>query len=190
LNGGSGSGARLGHSRRERPAKRQGNLFDLLAGAAADPCPGFRKLLSATSSPLGAILATAPEGRSWADYPPNEKPETEKELVGSSTSPNHTLKQLLGPMRLLTPIGLATWGAGRTRPAWSVVAMVAETAAPEPPPRGDSDPVLQLEDLSGSVPRSGGVPRKLCRLADQTDGGCPACCSGPLVEPAGTTVCS
>jgi len=139
------------NSRAKDRASGQGNLFDLLAGAATAPAPG------------GGDLATAPKAAPVTDYPPNEKLKLEKELVGFYLS-DHPLKQLSGPMRLLTPIGLASLEEQPDKARVSVVAMVAELR-PVTTRKGDRMAVLQLEDLSGSA-EAVVFPKTHARLCD------------------------
>jgi len=144
-------------SRARDRASGQGNLFDLLAGAGT--VPGAN-----TAPALGrGDLSTAPKAAPVADYPPNEKLKLEKELVGFYLS-DHPLKQLARPMRLLTPIGLASLQEQTDKARVSVVAMVAELR-PVTTRKGDRMAVLQLEDLSGSA-EAVVFPKTFARLAD------------------------
>ena len=143
-------------SRARDRASGQGNLFDLLSGAAGDP--------TAQGAASGrGDLSTAPKAAPVADYPPNEKLKLEKELVGFYLS-DHPLKPLARPMRLLTPIGLATLQEQADKARVSVVAMVAELR-PVTTRKGDRMAVLQLEDLGGSA-EAVVFPRTFARLAD------------------------
>ena len=142
-------------SRAKDRASGQGNLFDLFGNT--DACT--------TPEPAGlrGDLSTAPKAAPVADYPPNEKLKLEKELVGFYLS-DHPLKQLARPMRLLTPIGLASLQEQTDKARVSVVAMVAELR-PVTTRKGDRMAVLQLEDLSGSA-EAVVFPRTFARLAD------------------------
>ncbi len=150
-------------SRAKDRASGQGNLFDLFASAApASQAP-------AGDGPDGAVpaaiadLSTAPKAAPVADYPPNEKLRLEKELVGFYLS-DHPLKQLTRPLRLLSPIGLASLEEQPDKARVSVVAMVPEIRQVNTR-KGDRMAVLQLEDLSGSC-EAVVFPKTYARLAD------------------------
>lgn len=141
-------------SRARDRASGQGNLFDLMAGAA-DSGDG--------AADGNADLSTAPRAAPVSDYPPREKLRLEKELVGFYLS-DHPLKQLTRPIRLLSPIGLGNLEEQTDKARVSVIAMVPELRHVTTR-KGDAMAVLQLEDLTGSC-EAVVFPKTYARLAD------------------------
>ena len=139
-------------SRARDRASGQGNLFDLLAGAAA-----------ADPGSSGSDLSTAPRAVAVNDYPPTEKLRLEKELVGFYLS-DHPLKQLTKPVQLLSPIGLGSLEEQADKARVSVIGLVA-ALRPVTTRKGDRMAVLQLEDLGGSC-EAVVFPKTYARLAD------------------------
>ena len=139
-------------SRAKDRASGQGNLFDLLGGAAASAADGGP-----------GDISTAPKAAPVADYPPTEKLRLEKELVGFYLS-DHPLKQLGRPIRLLSAVGLGSLEEQADKARVSVVAMVPEIRQVTTR-KGDRMAVLQLEDLSGSC-EAVVFPKTYARLAD------------------------
>jgi DNA polymerase-3 subunit alpha len=117
-------------SRARDRASGQGNLFDLLAGAAA-----------ADPGSSGSDLSTAPRAAAVNDYPPTEKLRLEKELVGFYLS-DHPLKQLTKPVQLLSPIGLGSLEEQADKARVSVIGLVA-ALRPVTTRKGDRMAVLQ-----------------------------------------------
>jgi DNA polymerase III subunit alpha len=145
-------------SRARDRASGQGNLFDLLSGAApaAADTPG--------SGPDGAgDLSTAPRAAPVSDYPPTEKLRLEKELVGFYLS-DHPLKQLASRVKLLSPLALGNLDEQADKAKVSAVVMVPELRQVTTR-KGDRMAVLQLEDLTGSC-EAVVFPRTYARLAD------------------------
>jgi len=140
------------NSRAKDRASGQGNLFDLLGGAAASAADGGP-----------GDISTAPKAAPVADYPPTEKLRLEKELVGFYLS-DHPLKQLGRPIRLLSAVGLGSLEEQADKARVSVVAMVPEIRQVTTR-KGDRMAVLQLEDLSGSC-EAVVFPKTYARLAD------------------------
>ena len=137
-------------SRARDRASGQGNLFDLMASAAAD-------------APAGGDGSTAPRAAAVADYPPAEKLKLEKELLGFYLS-DHPLRQLSGSVRLLSPIALASLEEQADKARVSAVVMVPELRQVTTR-KGDRMAVLQLEDLTGSC-EAVVFPKAYARLAD------------------------
>lgn len=148
-------------SRARDRASGQGNLFDLFAAPPADS-----KAAGAAGKAAGAAGADhtlAPKAAPVADYPPKEKLRLEKELVGFYLS-DHPLRQLTQPMRLLSPIGLATLEEQADKAQVSVVAMVPEIRNVTTR-KGDRMAVLQIEDLTGTA-EAVVFPKTFARLCD------------------------
>ncbi|MEN9542086.1 MAG: hypothetical protein RLZZ459_2177, partial [Cyanobacteriota bacterium] len=142
-------------SRARDRASGQGNLFDLLGGAAT-PAAG-------DGAEGGSDLSTAPKAAPVPDYPPTEKLRLEKDLVGFYLS-DHPLKQLTRPLQLLSPLALGNLEEQADKARVSVVGMVAGLR-PVTTRKGDRMAVLQLEDLSGSC-EAVVFPKTYARLAD------------------------
>jgi len=142
-------------SRARDRASGQGNLFDLLGGAAT-PAAG-------DGVEGGSDLSTAPKAAPVPDYPPTEKLRLEKDLVGFYLS-DHPLKQLTRPLQLLSPLALGNLEEQADKARVSVVGMVAGLR-PVTTRKGDRMAVLQLEDLSGSC-EAVVFPKTYARLAD------------------------
>jgi DNA polymerase-3 subunit alpha len=140
-------------SRARDRASGQGNLFDLLGGAAS----------SGAAADGAADLSTAPKAAPVPDYPPTEKLRLEKDLVGFYLS-DHPLKQLTRPLQLLSPLALGNLEEQADKARVSVVGMVAGLR-PVTTRKGDRMAVLQLEDLSGSC-EAVVFPKTYARLAD------------------------
>jgi DNA polymerase-3 subunit alpha len=141
-------------SRARDRASGQGNLFDLMATSSA---------VEQASVTGAGDLSTAPKAAPVNDYPPTEKLRLEKELVGFYLS-DHPLKQLGRPVRLLSPVALATLEEQPDKAKVSAVAMVPELRQVTTR-KGDRMAVLQLEDLTGSC-EAVVFPRAYARLAD------------------------
>tara|TARA_B100000029_G_scaffold126737_1_gene120396 strand:+ start:69 stop:3584 length:3516 start_codon:yes stop_codon:yes gene_type:complete len=127
----------------------QGNLFDLVAGAADEQ--------------TSAELSTAPKAAPVTDYPPTEKLRLEKELVGFYLS-DHPLKQLTAPAQLLAPIGLASLEDQPDKAKVSVITMLTEMRQVTTR-KGDRMAVLKIEDLTGSC-EAVVFPKSYARLSD------------------------
>nr|APP88023.1 DNA polymerase III subunit alpha [Paulinella micropora]AQX44790.1 DNA polymerase III subunit alpha [Paulinella micropora] len=121
-------------SRAKDRAIGQGNLFDLPVS--------YNK-----NSSRGNLL-TAPSGPAVEDYPATKKLRLEKEIVGFYLS-HHPLKQLIQPVHLLAPIGLASLPEQEDKSKISAIVMVPEIK-PIITKKGDMMAVLQIEDLTGS----------------------------------------
>ncbi len=139
-------------SRAKDRASGQGNLFDLF-GATGPEAAGAGR----------GDLSTAPKAAPVADYAPKEKLRLEKELVGFYLS-DHPLRQLARPIRLLSPIGLASLEEQADKARISVVAMVPELRQVTTR-KGDRMAVLQVEDLTGSA-EAVVFPKTYARLSD------------------------
>ena len=138
-------------SRARDRASGQGNLFDLMAGAADG------------NSEAPTDLSLAPKAAPVKDYHPSEKLKLEKDLVGFYLS-DHPLKQLTPPARLLAPIGLAGLEEQADKAKVSAIAMVSEIRQVTTR-KGDRMAVLQLEDLTGSC-EAVVFPKSYARLSD------------------------
>ncbi|MEB3262227.1 MAG: DNA polymerase III subunit alpha, partial [Cyanobacteriota bacterium] len=101
-------------SRARDRASGQGNLLDLLAGAAGG-----------SDSDGTAEPTTAPKAAPVVDYPPAEKLRLEKELVGFYLS-DHPLKQLGNQVKLLSPLALGNLDEMADKARVSAVVMVPE----------------------------------------------------------------
>ncbi|WP_115126082.1 DNA polymerase III subunit alpha [Synechococcus sp. GEYO] len=138
-------------SRARDRASGQGNLFDLMAGPAAD------------EADASTDLSLAPKAAPVKDYHPSEKLKLEKDLVGFYLS-DHPLKQLTAPARLLAPIGLASLEEQSDKAKVSAIAMVSEMRQVTTR-KGDRMAILQLEDLTGSC-EAVVFPKSYARLSD------------------------
>ena len=138
-------------SRARDRASGQGNLFDLMAGAADG------------NSEAPTDLSLAPKAAPVKDYHPSEKLKLEKDLVGFYLS-DHPLKQLTPPARLLAPIGLAGLEEQADKAKVSAIAMISEIRQVTTR-KGDRMAVLQLEDLTGSC-EAVVFPKSYARLSD------------------------
>jgi len=138
------------NSRARDRASGQGNLFDLMAAAAAPEAGADDR-------------STAPKAAPVTDYPPTEKLKLEKELLGFYIS-DHPLRQLSAQVSLLSPIGLARLEEQADKAKVSIVAMVPELRQVNTR-KGDRMAVLQLEDLTGSC-EAVVFPKTYARLAD------------------------
>ena len=144
-------------SRARDRASGQGNLLDLLGGGGG---PGSG---DGEAGAGGSDLSTAPKAAPVPDYPPSEKLRLEKELVGFYLS-DHPLKQLARPVKLLSPVALASLEDLADKARVSAVVMVPELRQVTTR-KGDRMAVLQLEDLSGSC-EAVVFPKTYARLAD------------------------
>ena len=138
-------------SRARDRASGQGNLFDLMAGAADG------------NSEAPTDLSLAPKAAPVKDYHPSEKLKLEKDLVGFYLS-DHPLKQLTPPARLLAPIGLAALEEQADKAKVSAIAMISEIRQVTTR-KGDRMAVLQLEDLTGAC-EAVVFPKSYARLSD------------------------
>lgn len=116
----------------------QGNIFDMLAGAAP-----------IASEPAGSITAfeSAPKAPPIEDYEPQERLRLEKELLGFYIS-DHPLKDIQHSAKILAPISLADLGDQPEKITLSAIVMLS-MVKPVTTKKGDSMAVLQMEDLSG-----------------------------------------
>jgi DNA polymerase-3 subunit alpha len=133
-------------------ASGQGNLLDLLGGAADGAQQGGR-----------VDPGAAPRAAAVSDYPPAEKLRLEKELLGFYIS-DHPLRQVSDRIRMLAPVSLAQLEEQPDRAAVSAVVMVTELRTVTTR-KGDRMAILQLEDLTGSC-EAVVFPRAHARLAD------------------------
>jgi DNA polymerase-3 subunit alpha len=140
-------------SRARDRASGQGNLFDLLGGAA----------VGAQEGSAAGDLSTAPSAPRVADYPPTEKLRLEKELVGFYLS-DHPLKQLTRQVKLLSPVALGQLEELADKVRVSAVVMVPELRQVTTR-KGERMAVLQLEDLTGTC-EAVVFPKSYARLAD------------------------
>ena len=123
----------------------QGNLFDMLSGAApaADA--------SAASGPNNGSPAnkyeTAPKANPTEDYDPQERLRLEKEILGFYIS-DHPLKTVQRPARILAPISIAELGEQSEKVTISAIVMLS-SVKPVTTKKGDRMAIIQIEDLSG-----------------------------------------
>ena len=114
----------------------QGNIFDMMAGLAAESSAG----------PTDTFEA-APKAPPTADYDPQERLKLEKELLGFYIS-DHPLKGIQHSAKILAPINLADLGEQPEKVTLSAIVMLS-MVKPVTTKKGDSMAVVQMEDLSG-----------------------------------------
>ena len=115
----------------------QGNIFDMMAGMAAE-----------TAAPTDKF-ESAPKAPPVSDYEPQERLKLEKELLGFYIS-DHPLKGVQHSARILAPINLSELAEQPEKITLSSIVMLS-MVKPVITKKGDSMAVVQIEDLSGNA---------------------------------------
>ncbi|QLE58710.1 OB-fold nucleic acid binding domain-containing protein [Nostoc sp. TCL26-01] len=123
-------------SRARDRASGQGNLFDLLGGFSSNN----------NAKTASNAFESAPKAKPVTDYPPQEKLQKEKELLGFYVS-DHPLKSLRQLAPLLTPINLSLLGEQRDDAKLCVIVML-NGVKKVMTKKGDAMAILQIEDLT------------------------------------------
>ncbi|MEO1590102.1 MAG: DNA polymerase III subunit alpha [Cyanobacteria bacterium J06632_22] len=117
----------------------QGNLFDMLSGAAPAAADN--------STPTVPQYETAPKAPPIEDFDPQERLRLEKEILGFYIS-DHPLKSVQQPARILAPISIAELGEQSEKVTVSAIVMLS-SVKPVTTKKGDRMAIIQVEDLSG-----------------------------------------
>jgi DNA polymerase-3 subunit alpha len=120
-------------SRARDRASGQGSLFDLLGGSNTQQS-GFE---------------SAPKGTPVADYPPQQKLQLEKEVLGFYIS-DHPLKQLRDSAKILAPMSLGDLKDCKDGVSVSAIAMITNVKNVTTK-KGDRMAILTIEDLTGKT---------------------------------------
>ncbi|MEO1394771.1 MAG: DNA polymerase III subunit alpha [Cyanobacteria bacterium J06634_5] len=115
----------------------QGNIFDMMAGMAAED----------DSQGPATTFESAPKAPPTKDYDPQERLKLEKELLGFYIS-DHPLKDVQNSAKILAPINLSDIAEQNEKVTLSSIVMLS-MVKPVITKKGDSMAVVQMEDLSG-----------------------------------------